>query len=751
MPEVLLRDSQTRILDYSGGLMGISAVPGSGKTWTLSQLAAKLILTVDLAPDQEILVVTFSNSAADNFSTRIGSLLRQSGLLAGLGYRVRTLHGLANDIIHERPDLAGLTNDFVIVDQEEADDIRSNIVDTWLRLNPDFFDDLLSDTLNPKKLDKIRKDELPKLVKKLAEAFIGTAKDLRLTNDDLNQLLEKRFDVSPLLRLGQSIYTDYQAALNYRGAVDFDDLIRLAYQCLTSDPDLASQLHHRWPYILEDEAQDSSKLQEEILRLLVEPDGNWVRVGDPNQAIYESFTTANPNLLKNYLVQPCVRSEDLPESGRSSMRIMQLANHMNMWVQKEHPNLTVRDALSPPYIQPTKPGDPQPNPPDQINSVELIHHRMTPDEELQFIVKEVGKWLRENPDKTVAVLAYVNRRVSDIADALKASKIPVVDALMNLPETTRLSAGAITYILYCISQPLSSHYLSKAFQVWKRKERDDDLQEQVLNSCTEVLTQCKKPEEYLYPQDGNDWLVNLQEVGTSAPVLEELVQFKDILQKWHLAAILPPDQLILTVANDLDLDPFELATVHKLALLVKDLQETHSDWSLVELTGELKGIAKNDRRFFNFSESDAGFDPEQHKGEVVVATMHKSKGLEWDKVFITSVNNYDYPSGADDDEYYSEKYYLKNRLNLEAETLAQLHALVEDSMTPDFRSGSKALEARNEVIRERLRLLYVGITRARCSVTISWNTGRPNKYTEALALHALDLKLYESKNEQLAA
>jgi len=138
MPEVL-RESQARILSYTGGKMGISAVPGSGKTWTLSRLAAKLISTAELQPDQEVLVVTFSNSAADNFSTRIGQLLRQSGVLSGLGYHVRTLHGLANDIIHQRPELAGLTNDYQILDQTEAEAILTHTVDAWLKLNPHFF------------------------------------------------------------------------------------------------------------------------------------------------------------------------------------------------------------------------------------------------------------------------------------------------------------------------------------------------------------------------------------------------------------------------------------------------------------------------------------------------------------------------------------------------------------------------------------------------------------------------------------
>jgi DNA helicase-2/ATP-dependent DNA helicase PcrA len=102
MPEERLRASQERILTYTSGKMGISAVPGSGKTWTLSRLAVKLVTEVELQPDQEILIVTFSNSAVDVFANRIAGLLRERGVLSGLGYRVRTLHGLANDIIRER-------------------------------------------------------------------------------------------------------------------------------------------------------------------------------------------------------------------------------------------------------------------------------------------------------------------------------------------------------------------------------------------------------------------------------------------------------------------------------------------------------------------------------------------------------------------------------------------------------------------------------------------------------------------------
>ncbi len=101
--------------------------------------------------------------------------------------------------------------------------------------------------------------------------------------------------------MGVAIYAEYQRSLGYRAALDYDDLIRLALQALRADPDYLQRLRYRWPFILEDEAQDSSRLQEEILRLLSGPGGNWVRVGDPNQAIYETFTTADPRYLRDFL------------------------------------------------------------------------------------------------------------------------------------------------------------------------------------------------------------------------------------------------------------------------------------------------------------------------------------------------------------------------------------------------------------------------------------------------------------------
>ena len=77
----------------------------------------------------------------------------------------------------------------------------------------------------------------------------------------------------PLAEFCIEAYADYQRSLSYRGKVDFDDLVAHAIAALRLDPDYLQRLQHRWPFILEDEAQDSSELQQDLLAALAGPNG----------------------------------------------------------------------------------------------------------------------------------------------------------------------------------------------------------------------------------------------------------------------------------------------------------------------------------------------------------------------------------------------------------------------------------------------------------------------------------------------
>ena len=239
------RPAQEEILRYRGGMLGISAVPGSGKTWTLSRLAADLIRGGALAEGQEILVVTLVNSAVDNFKTRIGTFVQDLGLLPGVGYRVRTLHGLANDIVNERPDLVGISEAAFILDERAADQLIADVSRIWLRNHIDWLDPYLDPMLEESRVEWIKKERLPDLVHTIARAYITLAKDWEQTPEKLAARLEDQPAPLPLAEMGASIYRAYQRALAYRGAVDFDDLIRLAAEALQLDPDLLDRLRDR--------------------------------------------------------------------------------------------------------------------------------------------------------------------------------------------------------------------------------------------------------------------------------------------------------------------------------------------------------------------------------------------------------------------------------------------------------------------------------------------------------------------------
>ena len=734
----IFRPKQQEVLAYQRGRMGVSAVPGSGKTLTLSRLAADIILGDRLSDDQEVLVVTLVNSAVDNFYQRVSSFVEEAGRLPHLGYRVRTLHGLAHDIVRERPDLVGLADNFQILDEREAQFIIDQVAQSWLSGHPDVLEGYLRVDLDENQLGSVYRKHLPKLIQDIGLNFIRYAKDLRLTPARLGERLESLPVPLSLAEMGRDLYADYQRALVYRGAVDFDDLIRLALEALNLDESLLERLRYRWPYVLEDEAQDSSKLQEEILKLLSGPRGNWVRVGDPNQAIYETFTTADPKYLRTFINSRGVQRRELPNSGRSMLSIIDLANYLVDWTMNAHPIQEVRDALlAPPYIEATPQDDEQPNPADDPSQVYLILKSYTPAEEIQAVVGSLVRWLPDHQNDTVAVLVPRNERGKEVVDALQRRGIKAVDDLLRSTSSTRQSASVIKDLLRALSDPGSPARLALAYKAWRRAAAEGDSQDKSVGHRAELLRRCGRVEDFLWPQPGKDWLDQSELSQEDPDAYDELVIFRDLLRRWQAAVILPVDQVLLTLAQDVFTEKADLALTHKLALLLRRASDSHPVWRLPELTDELALIADNERRFLGFSQEDTGFDPNRYKGKVVVATMHKAKGLEWDRIYLMSVSTYDFPSGDDYDQYISEKWFIRDRLNMEAETMAQLDAVLITDEYQWYTESAATQKARLDYVRERLRLLYVGITRAKKELIVTYNTGRNGEQRPAAAFNAL--------------
>jgi len=393
------------------------------------------------------------------------------------------------------------------------------------------------------------------------------------------------------------------------------------------------------------------------------------------------------------------------------------------------------------------------NPPDNPEAIKFISKKFTPEDELEAVAKSVKGYvdlLANIPDEekpTIAILVPRNQRGVEVIDTLRKRGIEVVE-LISSTATTRAAAGSLSILLAYLADPQSARKLSKAYEVWRRDWREQRIENgqiensqnnsELLKRVPEVLRGLLHVEDFIAPNHADDWLSGLGGVESDAQrVIHELSEFRINVQRWLNSVTLPIDQLVLTLAQDVFSEISDLALAHKLALVLRQVAEDHNDWRLPELTSELTLIAKNERRFIGFSDDDSGFDPERHRGKVVVTTMHRAKGLEWDRVYIMSVNNYDFPSNEPNDRFISEKWFVRGKLNLEAESLAQLTALVSNSEYDGYEEGAATMQSRLGYVKERLRLLYVGITRAKKDLIVTWNSGRQGDATPSLALTEL--------------
>jgi DNA helicase-2/ATP-dependent DNA helicase PcrA len=350
------------------------------------------------------------------------------------------------------------------------------------------------------------------------------------------------------------------------------------------------------------------------------------------------------------------------------------------------------------------------------------------------------RWLPEHPKETVAVLAPRNERGAQLVDELKRNGLEPIE-LLRSSLSTRQTARILANILRYLSDPSSAHKLTLAYQGIREYEVDKEGKKGLQDTAA-ILRKCAHLEDYLWPRPDRDWLASLDGEQIPADIRLELEDFRIRIHRWQGATLLPVDQLLLTIAQELFANPADLALAHKLALVLERDAQTHPDWQLPEFSEELDSVARNERKFLGFSDEDGGFDPNEHQGKVVVATIHKAKGLEWDRVYLLSVNNYDFPSVESSDSFISERWFIRDRLNLQAEALVRLNALLAGDIAGLYiEEGIATQQSRLDYAEERLRLLYVGITRAKKELTITWNTGRRGDSQPALPLRALQMFL----------
>lgn len=769
------RKAQAEILAYESGKLGVSAVPGSGKTHTLAMLAAKLaekmigLTNRSMIPGTEpvVLVVTFSNSAVNNFKARIAGLMVERGLIPGVGYEVRTLHSMAAEIVRLGGEKLGLDPEATIIDAFTSEYILWKIIDRQPeeRLRA-AFDAISSSKFDENYLNQKYTETWQDKFTLICQTVIKRAKDIGISAPRLSEAVSQAQsnpglgESSTLLTLISEVYEGYQAQLAAYPGYDYEDLMAYAYQILNSDPVFLARMRERWPYILEDEAQDSSEIQERVLKLLSGENGNWVRVGDPNQAINVSFTTSNPDFLKDFL-KIADRTVDLDCSGRSTKSILSCANRLIRWTAEDHPIASMRDALARPYIHLTPKNDASPNPPDQPARVIFDPKAYRTDEEIAVVSKLAIRHAQMNPKETIAILAPTNERGLKFSEFIRESEIEVIEFLKSTVQD-RDTGNILATIFKWLARPrvMKSQFTDLFKLLMSRpKELDFYLDETGQTQAMKIFGKFRQDKvvDFFYPESERAFEDQLRSFGAEEIVYQTLIRVRELARKWLESRCLRIDQLVLLIAQDIFVNPVDLSIANRLARAVLRVTQSDPTVTFDDMAQQIIEAAERPEVSSGPGDEEGDFDPNLYRGKIVVTTYHKSKGLEWDQVFLTSLNNYDFPIGRAYREkgymetYRSQLYYARDRMDVQSEAIEQMECLCADPPRVYYEGVATGKNA-DSYAAERLRLLFVGITRAKKGLYASWNIGKLGKpMVEAISVRSLRQMLNEDQKGGKAA
>lgn len=155
---------------------------------------------------------------------------------------------------------------------------------------------------------------------KNVRTLITYIKNMMLNEEEL-QKLEEESDI----RIAE-IYREYCRQMREQKLMDYDDQMLYAYNILRKDPGVLAYFQNRYPYICVDEAQDTSKIQHAIIALLAAGTGNLFMVGDEDQSIY-GFRAAYPEALLSFEKKhPGAKVLLMEENFRSNAKIVEAAD-----------------------------------------------------------------------------------------------------------------------------------------------------------------------------------------------------------------------------------------------------------------------------------------------------------------------------------------------------------------------------------------------------------------------------------------
>ncbi|MDH0959043.1 ATP-dependent helicase [Pseudomonas chengduensis] len=559
----------------------VLASAGSGKTTVIARRA--LVIAGQLNTDQHLQMLTFSNKAAKEMKERV-ERVGGSGSLHNI--RFDTFHSFGLKLLKDDPEGYGLAGDFSLLSDNDCKrSLRALAREYGL----------------PKKIESSDKKKMNPV------AWFGTWSLARqagydVTNaknkDAISEQLTAAHDLNPdQLRLAWNTLISYEAQKRQSNSVDFDDLLYLPLIRVAREEEYRGRVRAGLAYVLIDEAQDTNRIQYELVRYIANGHCGVTAVGDDDQSIY-GWRGAQVTNLRRFVAHFGAQELRLEENYRSTQAIVNCAARLIRHNQERLEK------------SPFSRGDVGEEP-----SVILTNNHY---EMADSIAQRISDGLSSGrPASEFAVLYRTNRMALLIEQSMRRYRVPYhVVGGMSLFDRSEVVA-TISALRLAVNP--NDTYALKSVQPYI-----DGFGEASCYAISDWLNDTPGASLVDIP----DQLPNLSARGLSAfnNFYEDLraeVLFSDDAKSFVKWVVEGP-MAVLEREKD---DQIRDKKAQHLEALVRDIEIELGDRLQAEpkLTwrGIMQEVALRDAR-----QSEAGTE------QVTLSTVHRSKGLEWQEVFI---------------------------------------------------------------------------------------------------------------------
>ncbi len=687
---------QQAIIEYPLLPLRVIAGAGTGKTTTIVHRLAHLV-DRGLSPERAV-GITFTNKAAEELAGRLREALPELAE-AGREVEVTTYHGFAYGILQEFGAIVGVERDTDIV-------------------GPGYVRQLFHEAIAAGSFETLDLTWIPARVDAAVDLGAQLARNLR-TADELiaasgeDEVSRERIEIAGIVQR-------YDETKRELGVLDYGDLIMLTHTLLTEYPEVAGRIRDRYSVALLDEYQDTDPAQRELLRAVFGDGFPVTAVGDADQTIYEwrgASTTNFDNFPSHFPAPDGTEAEtlSLTENRRSGSTILDAAHGVRCVVYGDEPFSPLHPVAGAP-----------------AGTVCAEYFRTAVDE-AEWIAEEIVRLGTEEDVawRDVAVVFRKNGDMALIRDALQELDVPVevgsLGGLLDLPDVADLHAWLRTIERPGDSIALARLLLGPGYRLGLR-----DIA---------VLSRWIRPKRALLGDDPDlGW-----------PLVEAIDQLEDI------AELRPEARSRMLRFRGLYRRFLELAQGSSLVDLCRHILDDTGMWNEVEArdSGSALTARVNLYRFLDLAEewsplrgrptlqaflsyldlieddkSAAELDTANVGTEdaVVLLTIHRAKGLEWDTVFLPALTKGVFPvTGGAMDDPDRLAWFVPYDLRLEAPVPTELEA-------DDRRDALRTVRDRQE-----WRTAYVGVTRAKTRLYLSgahWHGTAKNPRTPSPIMEA---------------